>query len=456
VLLNVLGDIIGISLGLLVAYLFRFHSFLPYDIVHKPDFHAYEKTLFLVTPVYLICFRVYGLYQTARHIRRIEEIFLATKAITLAIVILTAMTFFYRGFSYSRLVLMFLWAFSFLFIGAIRYLLIQFEYARKRRQKQLTRILVVGANRNARNIIRWARSNPHYGVVVTGVLSRQPSSIAQHFVGVPILGTVDQCEDFIQRGMADQIVLLDTDFSRERITDLVIACEDKMLDFKIGADFFGLLSRNVNVEYISTVPLLGFRALPLDDPWNRFMKRLFDLAVSFLIVFLTFPIWGLVSLLVKMEDGGPVFYAQERMGRDQKLFKVLKFRTMQVNAEKETGPVWAKQNDARRTRLGQFLRRWNIDELPQLFNVLRGDMTLVGPRPERPHFIEQFRGAIPRYMTRHKMKAGLTGWAQVNGFRGNTSIVERTKYDLYYMENWSLLFDIEILIMTFFAFKNAY
>ena len=458
-LLNVLGDITGIGLAFVVAYLMRFHSFLPVDAVHHPVFSEYEHIFFFITPVYLLCFRAYGLYQASRHIRRIEEIFIVIKAITLAIMILTALTFFYRGFSYSRLTLLFLWTFSILFVGTVRYLMIQLEYSRKRRQKEMTRALLVGANRSTRNIIRWAKSNPHYGVIPIGVLTRAPELRQQHFEGVPALGTLDECEKFIASGEADQIVLLDPDFSRERLTELVIACEDRMIDVKIGADFFGLMSRHLDVEYLSTVPLLGFRPMPLDDPWNRFSKRLFDLAVSFLILLFSSPLWVLAAILIKLEDKGPVLYKQERMGRDMKLFNVLKFRSMKVDAEKESGPVWTRQDDSRKTRVGGFLRRWNLDELPQLFNVMRGNMSLVGPRPERPHFIQKFRGAIPRYMVRHKIKSGLTGWAAVNGYRGNTSIVERTKYDLYYMENWSLLFDVEILFMTLFAFKtykNAY
>ncbi|MCM8776318.1 MAG: sugar transferase [Candidatus Omnitrophica bacterium] len=171
---------------------------------------------------------------------------------------------------------------------------------------------------------------------------------------------------------------------------------------------------------------------------------------------MTFPIWILVMILIKLDDGGSIFYRQERIGQDQKRFHLIKFRTMRMGAESKTGPVFARPDDSRRTRIGNFLRRWNLDELPQLINVLVGHMSMVGPRPERPHFVNKFRQTIPRYMTRHKIKSGLTGWAQVNGYRGNTSIQERTKYDLYYMENWSLLFDIEILIMTFYAFKNAY
>jgi len=174
-----------------------------------------------------------------------------------------------------------------------------------------------------------------------------------------------------------------------------------------------------------------------------------------LFIFLC-PILILAALAVKLTDGGDIFYRQERVGQDGKNFTLFKFRTMRSDAEQNTGPVWAKKQDDRCTAVGGFLRRFNLDELPQLWNVVRGDMSLVGPRPERPHFVNQFRSEIPRYMTRHKIKSGITGWAQVNGLRGNTSLQERIKYDLYYAENWSLLFDLEILFMTLFAFKNAY
>ncbi|OQA56235.1 MAG: UDP-glucose:undecaprenyl-phosphate glucose-1-phosphate transferase [Candidatus Omnitrophica bacterium ADurb.Bin277] len=250
--------------------------------------------------------------------------------------------------------------------------------------------------------------------------------------------------------------MLDTNFSKETITEMVVACEDQMIEFKMGADTHGLIAQNVGVEYISDIPLLGFRPLPLDDPWNRFVKRTFDLTIAFSFGILFLPFGMILALMIKLMDRGPVFYHQERVGRDGRAFKVIKFRTMKADAEKETGPVWAKKDDDRRTWMGEFLRRTNLDEVPQLWNVIRGDMSLVGPRPERPHFVSQFRESVPRYMARHKVKSGLTGWAQVHGLRGNTSIHERVKYDLYYMENWSLLLDIEIIVMTLFAFKNAY
>lgn len=456
ILMNLCGDLTALVLSFCVAFVLRFHSVFPIEERYVPQFGVYASTLFIIIPVYLYCFRIYDLYKQTRHIRRIEEIFLVFKATTLAIILLTAISFFYRGASYSRVTLIFLWVFSIIFISTSRYFMIQLEYIRKRSRKQLNHVLIIGAGRNARNVIKWSKNNPHYGVDIIGVLARDKELVGKHLEGVSILGTVQQSTNFIQNLKPHEVILLDHEFTREEITELVIQCEDKFVNFKIGADFYGLMTRNVDVEYISSVPLLGFRVLPLDQPINRFIKRTFDIVTSGTMLLFTSPIWLTVCLLIRLENSGPILYRQKRMGRDERIFNVLKFRTMRVNAEAETGPVWAQKDDSRRTKLGEFLRKWNIDELPQLFNVFRGDMSMVGPRPERPHFIKEFRDVIPRYMARHRVKSGLTGWAAVNGYRGNTSILERTKYDLYYMENWSLLFDIEIMLMTAFAFKNAY
>ncbi len=425
VFLNFVFDALAIFLSAVAAYVIRFRlGIIPLQW-DSPDWMLYAKAFAVILPIYVILFRAYGLYETGRHIRRIEEIFTVGKAVTFSIVILMAVTFFYRSTSYSRVYLVILWFVSILFISISRYSVIQWEYHRKRQKKDLSRILLIGANRNTRHIIQWAKHNPHYGQEVIGVLVRDEAAIGQHFEEVPILGKVAECENFIQKLSPDGVVLLDTAVPRDEITELVALCEDRLIEFKIGADFYGLMTRNVDVEYISTVPLLGFRDLPLDDIWNRFTKRSFDILVAALLLFFTLPIWLAVVILIWLDDRGPVFYKQERVGRDQKVFNVLKFRTMKVDAEKKTGPVWAKADDDRRTRMGNFLRRWNVDELPQFLNVLKGDMSLVGPRPERPHFVDQFRESIPRYMARHKIKSGLTGWAQVNGCRGNTSIQER-------------------------------
>jgi len=453
------ADIMALCLSVAAAYFIRFECLRVIPMGgSKPDFSAYLRALIVVVPIYLLFLRAYGLYGYSRAIRRVEEMFITAKSATFAIVILMSVTFFYRAFSYSRVYLIILWVLSIFFLCVGRYFLIQWEYRRRLERKDSMKVLVVGANRNARAVIRWAKNNAHYGHEIIGVLSRDPSHISKHVEGVPILGQADQCETFIGQLDPDQVVLIEHDFSRERITELVVLCEDRFIDIKIAADFYGLMASNVDVEYLSTVPLLGFKDLPLDDFWNRTLKRLFDIGVAGLMLLAGLPFWAVIVAAIKFSDGGSIFYTQDRMGRDQRIFKLLKFRTMKPDAEKESGPVWARPNDSRRTGVGEFLRRWNVDELPQLINVLKGDMSLVGPRPERPHFIEKFRETLPRYMARHKVKSGLTGWAQVHGLRGNTSIRERLKYDLYYMENWSLLLDIEILFMTLSAkgFKNAY
>ncbi|MBC7262104.1 MAG: exopolysaccharide biosynthesis polyprenyl glycosylphosphotransferase [Chloroflexi bacterium] len=221
---------------------------------------------------------------------------------------------------------------------------------------------------------------------------------------------------------------------------------------------FQIIASEISIDDLNGLPLLTVRDVALRG-WRLAVKRAMDIVVSAATLILLSPLMLLIALLIKLDSPGPVFYTQERMGLDAKPFQILKFRSMRVDAEQQTGPVWATRNDPRVTRLGAFIRRYSLDELPQFINVLLGDMSLVGPRPERPVFVEQFRQIVPRYMERHKEKAGITGWAQVNGLRGDTSIVERTKYDLWYIENWSLLLDIKILIKTFFNIfrdKNAY
>ena len=229
-----------------------------------------------------------------------------------------------------------------------------------------------------------------------------------------------------------------------------------MITFNMVPDMFRIMTGSMDMQTVDDIPLLGVSRWPLDYFWNRTLKRLEDVVGSLLGLTLIAPLLGIAAILVKRSSPGPVFYRQKRCGENGREFTIYKLRTMHADAEKTTGPVWAVENDPRRTRLGTVLRSTNIDELPQLWNVFRGDMSLVGPRPERPHFVEKFRDDINHYMWRHVSKPGMTGWAQVNGLRGNTSIGERIKYDLYYLENWSLSFDFKILLRTFFANRNAY
>jgi exopolysaccharide biosynthesis polyprenyl glycosylphosphotransferase len=216
----------------------------------------------------------------------------------------------------------------------------------------------------------------------------------------------------------------------------------------IASDVLGIITKNIDYDEMFGIPVFEVRELPLNFTFNRMVKRTFDIITSLFALIIFSPVLLIVALMVKCTSIGPVFYGQERVSRDNKKFIMLKFRTMKADAESKSGPVWAKENDPRRTLVGAFLRKTSLDELPQIFNVLKGELSIVGPRPERPHFVEKFRNEIPRYMERHKVKGGLTGWAQANGLRGDTSLEERIKYDLYYIKNWTLWFDIKIIIKT--------
>jgi exopolysaccharide biosynthesis polyprenyl glycosylphosphotransferase len=223
-------------------------------------------------------------------------------------------------------------------------------------------------------------------------------------------------------------------------------------------DMLELMTTGVRIKELEGIPFIKIKGIPLTT-WNIILKRSFDIVLSALILVICSPIFAIIALLIKLDSRDPVFFRQERVGLDGKPFHLMKFRTMRVDAEKETGPVWASKGDPRRTRVGSILRRFSLDELPQLINVLKGEMSIVGPRPERRHFVEQFTREVPRYLDRHRVKTGMTGWAQVNGLRGNAPIEERTKFDVYYVENWSIVFDLKIILKTIRAVifgKGAY
>lgn len=445
----------AVAAATLAAYVIRFYLLPSQHGI--PQFSNYLQSLFLILPVVLFMLRSYRLYDRYKPLRRVETIFAIIKAVSVAMLILMAVTFIYREVSYSRFFLPVLWFSCCLFLSLGRYLGYEIEYQRRRNRKELTKVLFVGYNRSTRQLVDWFEQHPHFGYTPIGLLNRETDQVGKHLEQIAILGTVPMWRTFVQELKPDLVILLDGDLPRKEISEMVLLCEDLLIDFKMAADFFGIVTQNLGLEYMSDVGLLGLKSLPLDDVFNRALKRVFDFTLTLVLLVLTLPVWVLIILAIKIGGGrGPIFFAQERMGRDGTTFPVLKFRTMKLDAEKETGPVWAQENDNRRTAVGEFLRRWNLDELPQFLNVLRGDMSLVGPRPERPFFVDQFRENIPRYMARHRIKCGITGWAQVHGLRGNTSIEERIKYDLYYMENWSLLLDVEIIFMTMFAFRNAY
>ena len=441
------------------AFWFRFASHYFRSSLGAPDYHIYLRSFDLVLLVLVFFLRFYGLYKPARLLTFTAEVGKVSKAVVASVILLMAFTFFIRDFSFSRTFLLIAGIFLAFGISISRVLLGLSVMWVDRKRGSLRNVLIVGSDENGRRFARFYKKNPRFGIRVEGFLDNtQPKGDLVE--GIPVLGRIDEIENYIKfHRQVHEVLLAEPGMSAEAVLKIIYECEKEMVTFRWVADIFGLIASKMNVSYLAGAPLLSFTDSPLGDWENRALKRSADIFTSFLALIFVSPLLLIVAFLVKKDSPGPILYKQQRIGEDGRRFNLYKFRTMKVGAEEKTGPVWAKEGDARRTRIGVFLRKNNLDELPQLFNVLRGDMSLVGPRPERPFFVSQFREDIPRYMARHSIRSGITGWAQVNGLRGNTSIEERTKLDLYYIENWSLLLDAKIIFMTlaqFFASPNAY
>jgi Undecaprenyl-phosphate glucose phosphotransferase len=266
-------------------------------------------------------------------------------------------------------------------------------------------------------------------------------------VGLPVLGETADLARVIDENRVDQVFIALPLEAHKKMMQVLHTVGSECVEVKLVPDILQYATIKATLEELDGTPIINLSQVPLQG-WNSLVKRVLDLGLSAAGLLVLVPFFPLVALVIWIEDRGPIFYRQERMGLDGRPFMIWKLRSMRRNAEASTGPVWAVEDDPRRTRFGSFLRRWSIDELPQLWNVLVGDMSLVGPRPERPTFVAEFRKHLPQYMVRHRVKSGITGWAQVHGWRGNTSIRKRLEFDLYYIENWSLGLDFKILWMT--------
>lgn len=449
-------DCVVISILLRLAFWLRFTSHIFSSTLGELDHPFYFKSFNLIVIVLVFFLRFYGLYRPTKILTFGAETARVFKAVAASIIILMALTFFIRGFTFSRTFLVTVGGVLALGLSLVRWAIGVLVMGIDQRRGSLRNILIIGCDDNAKKLVHFYRRNPRFSMRVMGFLDNRLTK-GTLFEGLAVLGKIEDLPILIRENRdVHEVILSEQGVSNDAVLRIIYECEKELVQFRWITDIFGLITSRMNVAYLGNVPLLSFTDSPLGDWENRFLKRTLDIGVSVLALFVFSPVFALVVLLVKLDSKGPVFYGQERIGEDGRRFVLIKFRTMRVGAEKETGPVWANPNDPRRTRIGAFLRSHNVDELPQLWNVLKGDMSLVGPRPERPFFVSQFKEDIPRYMARHTIRSGITGWAQVNGLRGNTSIEERTKFDLYYIENWSLLFDLRILWMTLFARNNAY
>lgn len=392
-----------------------------------------------------------GLYALRRGLSRVDEAFKVAIAISLGafatLIVNSLLPQFNRDLlPLNERILLVGWVGAIVGAALLRMVHRTILAALRTRGVDIRRVIIVGAREPGRVVLDTIRRRPDMGYRVAGFISNS-APVGTLVEGVPVLGRTTALGRVVRATHADEVIIALSGRTSVEVLELVALAEDESVEIKLYPDAFQLITNNdISIGDVSGLPLVGIRNVALDSPVNRALKRGLDLVVASTVLTFGSPIMLLIALLIKLESHGPVFFVQERVGLDGKPFPTFKFRTMRANAAQVGN--WTTKDDPRVTTLGRFLRRYSLDELPQFINVIRGEMSVVGPRPEQPVWVERFSQSIPRYMRRHKQKAGITGWAQVNGLRGDTSIEERTRYDLYYVENWSLLFDVKIIIKT--------
>lgn len=395
-------------------------------------------------PVWLVFFALAGLYNVGRQRNlpnKLYKIFISSSA---AILLLIVYIFLGKVSFFSRLILVYTWALSISLVFIGRVVIDQIRTQLFRYDIGVRRTICIGANEVTQKIIAVSNQRISLGMKVIGVLNGQTN----HEDGLKIIGETKDLEKIIKSRQVDEVILTDMSIPESQINQLVLICADNNVDFKFIPNTFFLITSHVDIKELVGMPMMEIRSTPLDG-WGRIVKRIFDVVVAVIGLILSSPLSLVAIIGTKLTSQGPIIYSHQRVGRDGKIFYLYKFRSMYFDkCDFSNGKHWTKEGDPRITSWGKVLRKTNIDEIPQFLNVLKGDMSFVGPRPEQPAFVEKFQKEIPEYFRRHRVKSGLTGWAQANGLKGDTSIQERVRYDIFYIENWSMWFDLKIIIKT--------
>ena len=450
-----------------LAYTIRFKTNLIPITKGVPPLRQYINLLPFIAVLVPLGFHLQSLYRLRRGRSRVDDFFAVFVGSILAVVFGIVATLYVQtyiapndtgAFQVSQAVWGLFLILNVTLAFGLRELMREVFERRWRAGLGLKRVLIAGSGELGRLVADKIIEHRELGYQIVGFVDDRAEGDHLGYRGLPLLGTIEDAAQIALRESIDHLYVALPPDQHLRMIDLIESTSRECIDVKVVPDLLQVIALRARLEDLDGVPVINVNDVPLQG-FNSAVKRGIDIAISALaLAVFTIPL-ALVAALVRLTSKGPVFYHQERMGLDGKSFTIVKFRSMSHDAERETGPVWAQHNDPRVTAFGRFLRRSNIDELPQLWNVLRGDMSIVGPRPERPHFVAQFKHRIPQYMLRHKVKAGLTGWAQVNGWRGNTPVEKRIEYDLYYIENWSVRLDLKIMWLTLtksFFHKHAY
>lgn len=456
-LILVFFDIAVVTAALLFAWYIRFVSPVFDDGVRTMDFWAYVNLLGLIIPIYLILFTAFGLYKPYRTQPFYKECREIVVCNIIGIAILMAILFTGKSIHFSRYMLGIFFVTSTIVMMIERGLIRKVLRMARERGFNIKYVIIVGAGSIGQTFAAKIMVDRQLGYKITGYVDDYYHKIEKN--GIPILGTTHEMNEILEEYQVDEVIIALPNTSYKRIDEVIDICEYQGIKTQIIPDYFHLIQgRKAYFDELDGIPLINTRYIPLDQPLNKWIKRIADIVLALIILILVSPIMLMTAILVKLTSPGPVIYKQIRVGMGRKEFWIYKFRSMRCEASLASGDVgWTTADDPRKTKFGAFIRKTSIDELPQFFNVLKGDMSIVGPRPERPHYVTQFQNEIPKYMIKHHVRPGITGWAQVSGWRGDTSIHKRIECDIEYIEKWTLWFDIKIFFMTFKAvFETGY
>ncbi len=458
--LTVLGDSLAIEFSFLFSYWLRFRSpffeFVGLQRIDPPPLNGYLAGSFFIIIVWLLLFNARKMYRARRNVSFADELLGVVRVVSLGMLIVMSAAFFYRDFSYSRVVFGLLWCTSTATIFVGRTLVHALERSLYRKGKHLQYAVILGNNGLAHQVYSRLNGHPAFGIHIVGYFGEGKAHEELTLASAEYLGTLADAAEFIRRQHIELVFIALRTNDHTELFEVIGECEGVNVEFMMVPDMLEVLTSQMKVMELEAIPFLKIKSIPLTF-WGRIVKRVFDIAISFSLLLVCSPVMLLVAILIKLSSRGNVLFTQERVGLDGSSFTMYKFRSMKSGSEMtDDSAGLGIRDDPRRTGIGKFLRKTSLDELPQLWNVLKGDMSLVGPRPERIQYVEEFQSAVPKYLDRHRVKTGMTGWAQVNGLRGDTSIEERVKYDLYYVENWSLTFDIKILLRTLRAALNGH
>lgn len=458
--LHVVLDAVIVAVSYMLAWYLKFASpFSDSDPgVGALDMRTYFGMMYVIVPGYLILYYSFNLYTPKRATVHKYEIINIFQANTVGMVLLMAGWYLIAQIHFSRTMMAMFYVINIVLTTLGRSLIRMLLQYFREKGYNLKYILLVGYSRAAEEYIKRINANPQWGYVVRGILDDMVPS-GTLYKGVKVLGRIENLLYILPQNKLDEIAITLSLKDYDNLEHIVDLCEKSGVHTKFIPDYNSLFPSRPYTEDLMGLPVINIRYVPLTNTLNWCAKRVMDILVSLVGIVVSLPVMLIAAIAIKCTSRGPVVFKQERIGLHNKPFRMYKFRTMEVQKPSQEVKGWTTKDDPRVTKVGRFLRRTSIDELPQLFNILKGDMSVVGPRPERPQFVEQFKEEIPRYMVKHQVRPGLTGWAQINGYRGDTSIKRRIEYDIFYIENWTMSFDIKIMFLTIFKGfinKNAY